>query len=301
MTSFIESWNALPIAPENHPMRAGKIYLIEYEALREKVESNDLRFASSMTKSLYEGDFYLVKNVFSKQFMTDVKDRVYKSWKNSESSFHKMLEGVPDFHRVIDEVIGKKYYANPLKHTSYFFHWNRDPLEFFPEFYKRWRIFKVIAGLQANQYETNTPKDGIVDRIQVVNYPRGGGKIDVHSDPYLSQKIVTSVYMSKRGEEYETGGCFVINRADELVDLEELIDIGDMGFSFPTIAHGVAPVDPHRPIDWSARDGRWWVGMFSNFSDEVKDRHTGAAYDLPASNQFKKIDGRGLEMIPNFI
>ena len=280
LTHFSSCWNEIE-NPATHPARGGKVCLMEYEELSRRILEKDRIFAENLVKSLYDGDAYIIKRVFSEAFLRDIQKKVHLYWSKRNSSFHKMLEGVPNFTRIIDYETGKNYYAHPVKHSAYFFPWNQDPLNLFPTCYPAWRVMKIIAGLDEDEYEKNTPKDGIIDRIQVVRYPTGGGKIDSHSDPYLTQKIVTSLYMSKRGVDYLEGGCYIVNHNNCRVDMEDLIDVGDMSFIFPSVAHGVAPVDPTIPTTWDSLNGRWWIGMFSNMSDEVKDRHTGKAIPLP--------------------
>ena len=38
--------------------------------------------------------------------------------------------------------------------------------------------------------------------------------------------------------------------------------------------HGVALVDENAKVDWKAKDGRWWFGLYSNSTDHVKNRAT---------------------------
>ena len=69
-----------------------------------------------------------------------------------------MLEGCPNFHRIIDMDTGKKYSFKVCKHSYYFYKWNGDPIKIFNETYKRWRRIKVLMGLDQLAYENNTPK-----------------------------------------------------------------------------------------------------------------------------------------------
>ena len=82
---------------------------------------------------------------------------------------------------------------------------------------------KKLMGYKPEIFEKNTPKDGIVDRIQVVRYPSKYGFRDPHSDPYKYQKFFISGYMSKKGEDYVDGGFLCFNGKDEIIDVEDLI------------------------------------------------------------------------------
>lgn len=304
MNAFIKAWEKVGITADTHPPRGRNCYQIEYAELLDKINRDDQAFADEMAACIYAGDFFLVKRAFSAQAIEILKDRARELWRSGPSTFYKMLEGVPNYHRVIGPDLSQNYYAYPVKHSAYFFPWNSGSKDVFPLCREQWGVLKVLAGLERDQYEKNTPKDNIVDRIQVVHYPRGGGKIDVHQDPYLSQNIVSSVYLSTRGADFETGGAFVVNQDDEVVDVEQFVEAGDMGFSFPTIAHGVRPVDPDREIEWQTpaggKAGRWWIGMFSNFSDHMKDRPTGAGYSAIDITKLGRKDLSGLAA-PAFI
>ena len=50
-----------------------------------------------------------------------------------------------------------------------------------------------------------------------------------------------------------------------------------MAFGFATVVHGVAAVDPHKSVDWGVMQGRWFLGLYSVSSDEVKIREVGHA------------------------
>jgi hypothetical protein len=191
-----------------------------------------------------------------------------------------MLEGTPDFHRLIDEELGKKYSFFQVKHSAYFFPWNDDPLNLFPVIMPRWRPLKFLGGFRWDEYEKNTPKDGVVDRIQIAHYMPQVGMLETHSDPYKHQRLFISAYMDKRGVDYEGGGFYVIDQSKRRVFLEDQVDVGDIGIGYATVCHGVAPCDAHKTFDISKTDGRWFVGLYSNASDEVKDRHTGYSVSI---------------------
>ena len=98
-------------------------------------------------ESLYAGDFYIVKRAFSKDFVNKLRNGVHDYRSSRPESFHKMLEGAPDFHRVIDEELAKKYSFKQVKHAAYFFPWNGDPLGLFPVIMPRWRPLKYYISL----------------------------------------------------------------------------------------------------------------------------------------------------------
>ncbi len=278
---FLKEWKGLEAAAPR-PQFARNIIQMDFKELEEKVLSSDPETVKQLTESLYSGDAYILKTTFPKNFFDELKAWVYNYWMSTPSSFHKILEGCPNFHRLIDDEIAKNYAFKSIRRSCYFFSWNDAPLNMLEIIYSRWRVFKYIGGLSLDEYVRHTPKDGVVDRFQVAQYPTGGaGLSETHADPYLNQRLIMSGYMSKRGEDYEQGGFYVVDKNKITIDMENIIDIGDFGISYATVLHGVAPVDPHKKeVEWNKTSGRWWLGLYSIDSNEIQNRHTGQAVNV---------------------
>ena len=271
---FIKLWKDCESNSEM-PRFARKIIVEDYNLFEKKVLSCDDDFCSKVVDSLYSGDVYVLKKAFTKKFMFNLQDKVFNLWSSSPSTFHKMLEGCPDFHRIQDEEIAKKYVFESIRQSYYWFHWNGDPMGVIPEIEKKWGIFKFLGGFRFDEYCTNTPKNGVVDRYQVARYLRGIGRSDTHTDPYQNQKFFISGFMSKRGVSYDSGGFYVVGEKNKFFDVEDYIEIGDISIGYATVMHGVALIDKGHPVDWKSKDGRWWLGLYSNSTDHVKNRATG--------------------------
>jgi len=257
------------------PRRMRNQIIINYEDFKKKVLDGDPSFVNEVIKSLYSGDVYLLKNAFPKEFMANIKTSLHKHGLSTPSSFHKMLEGCSNFHRIIDAEVAKNYTFESIKHSYYFFPWNNDPLNISPETYKRWRIIKYLSGYDFNQYENNTPKDKVADRIQIVHYPSGSGRIETHCDPHKIQRLIISCFMTKRGKDYETGGAYFIDFNNQKVDMENDVEIGDMQIYYPTVMHGVETINEGTNVNWNSIRGRWWLGPFTNSTEHEIKRQTG--------------------------
>ena len=143
-------------------------------------------------------------------------------------------------------------------------------------------------GLKPTEYENNTPKDGVIDRIQVVQYPSKIGYLEPHSDPYKYQKLIISAFMSKKGVDFDGLGFYLFGQNDQIIETEHLIDVGDMGIGYATIRHGVAPVNKNKEPNWNdVNDGRWFLSTYSNESDEVKKRHTSRTEEIVIATDLK--------------
>jgi hypothetical protein len=254
-----------------------------YATFSEKLARGDAEFVHYVVSSLYRGEVWLLTGAFEVEFMRTLRERTVTWCRTREPSFHKMLEGSPDFHRIIDLEAGLKYSFRCCKHSAYFYRWNDDPLGVWPYITERWRVMKTLMGLKPDEYESFTPKDGVVDRIQIVRYPPAIGYLEPHQDPHLHQRLFFSAYMSERGKDYEGGGFYLVDKQDKAVEMEDHIRVGDICVGYATVFHGVAPCDRHKAPDWKATDGRWFLSMYSNASDEVPRRHTGrpARVEIP--------------------
>ena len=76
------------------------------------------------------------------------------------------------------------------------------------------------------------------------------------------------------------GALALLKGTNSLANIEDKIDVGDICFCYATVYHGVAPVDTHKEPSWEKDDGRWFLSMYSNASDEVPDRHTASPVKL---------------------
>ena len=259
---------------KTQPRYLNNVISTSYTEFCEKVFEQNPSFVKNIVESLYSGDVYILKQAFQKDYLQKLKYKLHQHSQNTPQSFHKMLDGCPDFHRVIDPILAKNYSLRAIKHSYYFFPWNSDPFNLFKIINEKWRVFKFLGGFSADAYEKNIPSTGVVDRLQIAQYASGVGELELHSDPYLNQKVGISVIMSKRGEDYKIGGTYILNSNKEKIDIENDLDVGDIYFAYPTVLHGVEVIDKGQEVNWNSLNGRWWMGLYSNDSDEYESRHT---------------------------
>lgn len=271
MAMFKGKWESIE-KDETRPRRLRNIVKIRFEDLYEKMFS--YQSVCELIEMLYAGDLLIVQRAFSREFIVKLKEEIFRWGKDTEDSFHKIYDDVPNFHRIIDESLRDKYAHESIRHAYYLFPWNEDKFNIMTNVYEKWRILKVLAGLDSHEYEKNKPNDGIVDRINIAHYPLGCGEMETHSDPYLYQRTIMATKMSERGKDYSSGGLYFINKDDKKVDIEQETYLGDMYVSYSTVLHGVDVIDKHRPTDWNDPSGRWFMGLYSTVSDTVKERHT---------------------------
>lgn len=258
------------------PKYINKTKTIDYSLFEKEILSQNMQFAEKLIDSLIKGDIYILKKAYNAEYLIDLKKKADNLIKNSKSTFHKIYENCPNFYREINEDLAKNYSFKIIKDSLYFFPWNEDFNNLYKETYKRWRLLKYISGYFSNCWENNTPKHGIVDRIQIVKYPPHSGRAELHQDPHTYQKFFISVYMSKRNVDYKDGGMYLLDKNQNEIEIENNIDVGDLAFGCASILHGVKRTFPINDSDLKdSLKGRWWMGLYSTVSDHVKNRQTG--------------------------
>lgn len=259
-----------------------KVY---YNEFKEKISDDNEHFADEIIKELIAGKVILIKNAYSKEFVSNLKKEVMNFWKNNPDTFYKMKEGCKDFHRIITPEKAKNYSIGAVKHATYFFPWNDNPCKINKEIFERWGYIKKVYGLRFDEFQKNTPKDGKVDRIQIAVYPPGLGELETHTDPINNAPCAVSGYLSSiNNNDFSSGGFYCLDPKENKIDIENKIDVGDMAFFCATVKHGVAAIDKDNLIvknneyDWNSGEGRWFLGLYTNDSDEIKNRTTAISF-----------------------
>ena len=266
------------------PKHVTKVNIIEFKDLKKKIDDKKHLFIKDMIKKMYKGEAFILRNAAHKKLKDTVIELAKLYDKKAKPSFHKMLDGTPNFHRIIDKKITKKYSLYAIKHSYFFYNWNvRTKLEkkLKDGVYKHWRYIKLLAGNKKFQFEKNIPSQNQIDRLQIVNYPIGGGELRDHVDPRKNQRVVSGLIMSKIGVDFNSGGFYFRDIKNKKMNIEKKLEIGDSVMFYGSIVHGVEPVDKKKKIDWKSYNCRWFVGMFVNDSNHVKNRIT--ASDLTGS------------------
>ncbi|MBH66793.1 MAG: hypothetical protein CMM58_00410 [Rhodospirillaceae bacterium] len=231
-------------------------------------------FIKETTQKLYSGNVFLLKGALDNETCANIIENTYNFFQNYPSEFHKMLDGCPNFHRVQDEETSLLYSTRQIRDAYYSFRWNDDTIGVWNSVTPLGRTIKYLSGLEKDAYETNLPSDGVIDRIQVLRYPPGGGGISLHTDSGKNQRVIAGIMLTKRGMHYQEGGYYIAKTEDEIFDFEEYVDVGDIVVFYPSLRHGVAEIDPGESVNWKNRDGRWYMALFSPDTDHVKERAT---------------------------
>jgi len=264
------------------PYNYKKVISIEHKEFISKILEQDPSFVKRTVESIYNGDLYLLKNSLSKEKIDHVINTIHEYNQSYPSTFHKMHEGIPNFHRWIGKGRAENSYCiKHIKHATYLFPWNEDIKGVRKIIMDACRPLKLLAGLSLNEFTNNTPKDNQIERVQVTRYPPSG-YIEPHMDPVPNIRFIISGYLSKRGVDYSEGGFYLVDEKNGKLDMEQYIDKGDVGFFMASLRHGLATIDSKKPADIKKKDGRWWFGLNMHNSDVIKpeERHVGTPYDI---------------------
>ncbi len=279
-----EYWNLL----ENKypaPNIVSKVRTLKFEDLKNGIDNRNVKYLKKLIRAMYVNkEAFILKKSAPKKLKETIIELANHYKKSRKTSFHKTLDGVPNFHRIIDKNITKKYSVYAIKHSFFFYNWNiKNKLEqkLKDGVYRHWRYVKNLAGNAKNKFEKNIPSDGQVDRLQIVRYPAGGGELRDHVDPRKNQRVVSGIIMGKIGKDFKEGGFYFKTSKTRKINIEKNLEEGDAVLFYGSIAHGVEKVDPREKLVWKSNKGRWFIGMFVNDSDHVKNRIT--AEDLTGS------------------
>ena len=248
------------------------IIQITFDEYRKKILKGD----GEINEALYDGDIFIVKSVYDKEYLKKIKNEIHQWGLDSDSSFHKITEGVPDFHRIIDR--NNLYNIQSKWHCYYFFNFNKNLWDVFQVTNEMYYVNQILMGSKKEGYLKSTPKDGAVVRIQVVHYPQGGGFVQAHNHyPLVKNKysdffnVANVGILSEKGKEYSTGGLYCTDENMNKIYIDDKAEIGDVVVSYGLQNHGVEPVDPNMKTDWSSKKGRWTM-LFGNIRSDIDQK-----------------------------
>jgi hypothetical protein len=253
------------LAQYSEPSRTKGVLEIPWTSLQSALENQDRVQLESWIDSLAQGYFLLIKSFLSITQIQELNEIFLNFQKSQESSIHKILDNCPNFWRDITEELSTRYAVPQVKKASYWFHWNEDSRRVYELIMPIYRAFKALGGKSPIEYEQNIPSTGKVDRIQLVHYPAGTGRLEPHHDPKESQRLIMSGYTTRRGVAFFGGGFWARGLNDEKIDMEPFLEPGDFGTCYANIVHGV---------DATESGDRGFIGLYSVDSDYKVDRDT---------------------------
>lgn len=271
---FKEEWKLIE-KEGNLPNYLENIVEMDWNEFKSKILEQDPKFVSNFVGSIYNGDIYLLKGAIQKEELTKLKHRLYDWSINTPSQALRKEDSPPNFHSLFNKSSAVKYDFEIVRKAFYFFRWNEDEFKVFENVSEPLSILKVLSGNRYDAFVNNCPEDGIIDRPIAMQYPSGAGYGKLHTDPFGSQKVIMGVTMSQKGEDYQSGGVYVLNKNKEKVNLDKEVNVGDIHLIYPSLYHGIDMIDEGTTPDWNSINGRWYMGLQSLVTEFQKDRIVG--------------------------
>ena len=201
---------------------------------------------------------FIVEGFHPRERVLAFREQAVAQRRAEPPSWHACLDGVPDYHRIVDDYPGA--WVKSRMHAHYFHRFNGNA-GLFAELHDVFRLKNALAGEPEDAFLDTIPSDGIIARVVSNHYPRGGGYQAEHCDPTSRfARIQTIIQASDPGTDFQAGGLYVReHEGAEPVEIDPHSSMGDLLVLSPDIRHGVAPVDPDAELDWDAADGRWMI------------------------------------------
>ena len=269
---FANKWKQL-LEEGDRPRALTGISQMEYSKFSELVLGADQKAAAEVAERIFAGEAIILKNALLKEKVDQIKKVAFDFAALNSASHNEIIPDCPDWHEINDTMETANGGYTVLDHSYYFFRGNEGNGELFNTADTYWELCKIFNGYAPGAFKTNLPADGLVDRIQLINYPRGGGHISTHTDPDFCIRALFGFHLSSSETDYDAGGFYIINGAGERVMLEDNMSCGDIVCWYSFIPHGVEFIDPDRPTNFQSHDGRWFMACNTIQSHLVKDRY----------------------------
>jgi hypothetical protein len=204
-------------------------------------------------------EIFIVREFYDPREILSLRQRVFDLGRLSEPSWHPLFDDCPDYHRLHDNY--PKAYVKAKMHAFYFHGWYKANAGLFDFFGEIFDIKTFLAGHDRGAFVANVPSDGQVARVNLQNYPVGGGYVAEHVDPTSEFALIqTLVQASSWGDDFSSGGLYA--RREEGAEkfyLDHLSSPGDLLVLSPAIPHGVEPIDPEHDYEWQVNRGKWTI------------------------------------------
>lgn len=234
-----------------------------------KEEFFDLAYnnTNELKRIIQEPEAIIVKEMYPKSIVEKIRNESFKWGQKTEPEWHPLFDSCPDYHRLHDNY--PKAYVKQKFHGFYRHNWYLENKAMFKTFIEIFQLKNYLGGFERDSFLDNIPSDGVIPRINVHHYPRGGGYQSEHIDPSGDfAKIQTLIIASEFGKDYQTGGVYARTPVENnKFYFDPYTAIGDMVVLDPGIKHGVDPIDPKADYSWQTNDGRWLVLPLFLYSD----------------------------------
>jgi len=238
-----------------------------YDYFEFKKKLNSINFVLRCINQLSNGHIFVLKNSIKSIFLDNARIKLDNITKNRKPINPKIKTGVKNGFYISNNFSSKGY--KTFDKSFYFFSWNKDNTGIYKKIVNIYKPLKILNGLSNNEITKNKPKDGVIERLHVINYPLDSGQISRHRDPINVSIFNFGMYATEYGVDYYKGGFFVLNKKNRKIVIDKKIKKTDIVLFFPSLIHGVDKVKKFKSKD---SNGRWFINVNHAQSHEVKNR-----------------------------
>jgi hypothetical protein len=225
------------------------------------IRKDENNYLVQAKNSLKEHGFCIIKNFFPYEPLT----KILKNFRESFSAENDIRRTgpykykMPNFQRLD---LGDFSQVNARFSRMWTcFSWNSGGE--FEEPVKRMIAFRnELFSLGHSEYIYDLEGTLLCDLPKILHYPCGGGFMNRHHDirdiPSVSNVLLS---LSKRGENFESGGVYYIDKNGQFLDLEDILDIGDLYMHALETYHGVKAIDVEKNVDLTTMQGRLAINL----------------------------------------
>ncbi len=245
----------------------------DYSEFKKKL--NSINFVLKCIDQLSTGNIFVLKNAIKSKFLDDAKIKLNYITKNQKPINTKIKTGVKNGYYISNNLSSKGY--KTVDKSFYFFSWNEDKTGIYKKIFNIYKPLKILNGLDNNEITNNKPKDGVVERLHVINYPLNSGQISSHYDPINVSICNFGLYATEYGLDYDKGGFFILNKKKRKIFIDKKIKKTDIILFFPSLIHGV---DKVYKLKSKNSEGRWFFTINLVQSHHIKKREQTIAVNL---------------------
>jgi hypothetical protein len=204
------------------------------------------------------GDIYFVRDFCTKNEIDKLIAYLISVGKGSLPNYYEISSNCPNHHRL--SMNDERAYVPGCFHQFNFFPWNQDVFSLFERFRKIFFLKNLLGGIRQDKFLGLHPEEGCTARLAFQFYPSGRGVLARHADPVdYHQLVVPTLLLSKKGDDFVTGGAFAERADGSKIDLDDLVGLGGVAFFNARIVHGVDLIDSRDSTDWLSFQGRWML------------------------------------------
>ena len=238
-----------------------------YDYFEFKKKLNSLEFVLKCIDLLSNGYILILKNSIKSNFLDNAKKKLNYISNKEKPINPKIVTGIKNGFYISNNLTSKGYKA--VDKSFYFFSWNKDKTKIYKKIINIYKPLKILNGLDQNELTKNKPKNGVVERLHIINYPPNSGHISTHYDPINVSIFNFGLYATEYGIDYDKGGFFVLNKNKKKICIDKKIKKTDIVLFFPSLIHGVDKISSKKSNN---SDGRWFINVNHTQSHEVKNR-----------------------------